>query len=829
MKNQCLNRNEKQTRPMTKPAITPPRCAAQSTNGMKLMAMTSTIPMKTSQDCRFLDNAAALSFRVVDFSQQRSAISLNFAPNSPITAPLLPTEMLSGMKQQLKTLDPNAEPTYTIIQTRLPHSFSHMFPASIWTRTFPARCISPAWRNTGVNRRLYQLFNPVFFLFLAQTRGKAKTTPRRRASTSDNMTTPARWLSSLTALRGTVKSGGGDRIIPPPPPLSRHHRRGSSSSGRVVVDRRHNDDDDDDDDDDENDSGVCDPPTTNGGSIVGVWCFHRHGDRAPNRHLGNPACLVGESEHWRGRMPDRDVRDGLSKFFPPDVHPSQNGGVHLDVAREPFGFLTYRGMDQMREAGWGFRRRCERFGRRVAAGGSGGGGGDRGGGGGGDDLYSFLDHWNVEAYSTNYLRTVMSVQCFIDGLIGDRPGNEQNRRQKIYAGGGLRRYYRDIGAYERVAHTDRPIWTTEEDMVGNGNDGKDERQRHRRIRIQVRDKEIDTLNSFDKYPRTMDRLVKDVIATERFQRIDGSAKPLADKLCALLPGLRDAPQSFGGTPSGINWIHANDYFVCRGAHSIPLAADFSDDGRYKSPWDERGREEVERALRALAAPVSSHLAWRFREWYRCPRLLSAVAAPPFREVYEGMVDAAAKLRPDDRAPFVLYSCHDVTLLALLYALGTDFLASGEDCGGENMREDGEEGGNRAHYSGMAAGKVRRGKRRSSWRWWPPYSSTIAFELVRLEDNRSTGSDHQFAIRVILNGETLRLIPRMSVEDEVLLKEQSLSSREVFGEMTANGKCKMLRLSDFDRIISVLEEVGDRGRSLSNSGHGPIGSIGVDGG
>jgi len=62
-------------------------------------------------------------------------------------------------------------------------------------------------------------------------------------------------------------------------------------------------------------------------------------------------------------------------------------------------------------------------------------------------------------------------------------------------------------------------------------------------------------------------------------RIDGSAKPLADELRSCLPGLRGAPQSFGiGTPSGVNWIHANDHFVCRKAHSIPLAADFNDDG-----------------------------------------------------------------------------------------------------------------------------------------------------------------------------------------------------------------------------------------------------------
>ena len=42
---------------------------------------------------------------------------------------------------------------------------------------------------------------------------------------------------------------------------------------------------------------------------------------------------------------------------------------------------------------------------------------------------------------------------------------------------------------------------------------------HARIPVQVRDKEMDTLNMFDKYPEMMNGLVKDVIATERFQRL----------------------------------------------------------------------------------------------------------------------------------------------------------------------------------------------------------------------------------------------------------------------------------------------------------------------
>jgi hypothetical protein len=287
-------------------------------------------------------------------------------------------------------------------------------------------------------------------------------------------------------------------------------------------------------------------PLTNGGTIVGLWCFHRHGDRAPNRYLGPPQYLSAEATHWTSRIPTlADAHDQLSKYFPPLIHPNQNSGVYLDVTRNPFGYLTYRGMDQMREVGQKFRRRYERFGFQC----------ERGSGATStaaatttdadatnsstsrDDensqQYSFLDHWDVKAYSTNYLRTVMSVQCFLDGLIGKYPqpnhssddgnNNSNNCKRQIYAGGGLKRYYMDIGEYERCVHLDRPTWTTSADMTRTNAMSTDDTadtagDDNYQIPVQVRDKDIDTLNMFDKYPEMMNGLVKDVIATERFQR-----------------------------------------------------------------------------------------------------------------------------------------------------------------------------------------------------------------------------------------------------------------------------------------------------------------------
>jgi hypothetical protein len=93
---------------------------------------------------------------------------------------------------------------------------------------------------------------------------------------------------------------------------------------------------------------------------------------------------------------------------------------------------------------------------------------------------------------------------------------------------------------------------------------------------------------------------------------------------------------------------------------------------------------------------------------------------------------------------------------------------------------------------------------SSWRWWPDYSSAIAFELVRLNRGHEYG-DTSHIIRVILNGRTLRLIPRLTLEDEGILKDQTPCSRQRFGEVSEIGQCQMLSLSDFAQIISVLEQ------------------------
>jgi len=221
-------------------------------------------------------------------------------------------------------------------------------------------------------------------------------------------------------------------------------------------------------------------PLTNGGTVVGVWLFHRHGDRAPNRYLGDPQYIQNEAEHWYSRIPTREAHANLSQYYPPDVHPSQNNGKYQDVNRKPFGFLTYRGMRKMRNVGAKFRQRIERYGHTINSSSS-----------------SFLDNWDVKAYSTSYLRTVMSVQCFLDGLIGKSPSdgiksNNTLNQCQIYSssGGKKQSYYKAIGRQDRWAHLN--MWTSADDIPIDNE-----------IRVQVRDKKKDTLNAFDRQPQMM--------------------------------------------------------------------------------------------------------------------------------------------------------------------------------------------------------------------------------------------------------------------------------------------------------------------------------------
>jgi hypothetical protein len=464
---------------------------------------------------------------------------------------------------------------------------------------------------------------------------------------------------------------------------------------------------------------------TNDGKVVGVWIFFRHGDRAPARPLSAPHRLEEESLFWQDRLPSPDLKTVFReycKFFPPDIHPSNNNGQFLDVRRFPFGFLTQRGLQQTRENGARLFNRYDRHGLHLPE----------------TEQYDcskdFLDVWDVKVFSTNYLRTVLSVQSFLDGLLGTR----------IYAS------IRDLsatttrkgeGIVEVPQHADIPE-PVEKDAL---------------LRVQVRGRDDDTLNAFDRDPDMMAALVSEVMSHPEFQSRDGFQAPLAARLANMLPGLARKKRNttgFNASPSGINWIEASDHFVCRSAHQIPFSrfSDFEHD------------TQVEETLRALSHQTKAHLAWRFRQWYKNPKLLAAIAAPPLREILDQLL-AATKMGVRERHPFTIYSCHDVTLLAILYGIGAEFLSNDQKGG---------------------------------WRFWPKYASSLILELVQVENG-------SHVVRILLNGKPVISVDRL---DYYWDADQSRA--------LGQGPGGMLLTGDFEDIVKKLEAESNRKEKAESS-------------
>jgi len=453
------------------------------------------------------------------------------------------------------------------------------------------------------------------------------------------------------------------------------------------------------------------------GIVEGVFLFHRHGDRSPARILVPDTYAEHENEFWAGRIPKgASLYDSLSDLFPTDIHFSNNNGRFFDTKRAPSGFLTWKGMEQMRLVGRECGLRYSRLGQRQF---------DEADNADVTTGREMLKHWDIKAFSTCYLRTVKSVQCFLHGLLG----TEDQRSYEDFEGCDIKaQSLRDEIA--REAARQRPI------------DPKD------LISVYVRDRSIDTLNAFDRNPDLMKNLVREVVDTPCFQKHDALAEPLASKLSDFLPGLLAPGQKLFGGPSGINWIHAADHFICRSSHGLPYSKFCSEAN------DDRNIEE---ALASMHRPVIQHLAWRFRQWYKSPPLLAAIAAPPLREI-EGEIRQAIESGGRRRAPMVIYSCHDVTILSLLYGLGAEFLE--DDAGSE-------------------------------WKsFWPSYASTLVIELVRIRKEGKGNIDNTHRLRILMNGSPVRIVALRNKSDEN----------------------QLLRLSDFTAIIDELVEAGGWGES-----------------
>jgi hypothetical protein len=355
------------------------------------------------------------------------------------------------------------------------------------------------------------------------------------------------------------------------------------------------------------------------------------------------------------------VFQSYSKYFPVSIQePTRKGSgtestvnqnqphAFRDVALNPFGFITSKGLHQLADNGQRFYNRYNVHGHHTPQCAS------------FRTPKDFLTTWDVQVYSTNYLRTVMSIQSFLDGLF-----HTQCYQQSFKSTSDDKEYSIQDRQYDPKIIKEKRIPSIGACSLDSPpGDGSAEAF----ATVNVRDIHCDPLNAFDRNPALISELVSEVMSTSDFLMRDGKATSLAARLANILPGLvrksKKTTNDFSKhAPSRINWVEAADHFICRAAHGLSLSK-FSD---YEA------QEEYEQTLQAMSYSTLAHLSWRFRKWYQHERLLALIAAPPLREIANQMVQTP-HLSVNARRPFVLYSCHDITILGLLYAIGADFLA-----------------------------------------------------------------------------------------------------------------------------------------------------------
>jgi hypothetical protein len=247
------------------------------------------------------------------------------------------------------------------------------------------------------------------------------------------------------------------------------------------------------------------------------------------------------------------------------------------------------------------------------------------------------------------------------------------------------------------------------------------------------------------------------VSQPSFQEGDSSALQLAEQLVLDLPGLRNSVRCM-------------------------KLSDLEPSSSNNSATSNSSITNEEDPMQALSGPTMKHLAWRFRQWYTSAPLLAEFAGPPLREIVrhaklcleaqqQSSSSSHSPLPSQNNAdndkdedsphvptrghrPFVIYSCHDVSILSLLYGIRAKLVVDD-------------------HYS----------------KYWPPYASTLVFELVRLDENEvdtvssSTTNGSQHFVRMLLNGKPIAIHgnPRgniLSLEEFDQMVEQMIGGREL---------------------------------------------------
>ena len=91
-------------------------------------------------------------------------------------------------------------------------------------------------------------------------------------------------------------------------------------------------------------------------------------------------------------------------------------------------------------------------------------------------------------------------------------------------------------------------------------------------------------------------------------------------------------------------------------------------------------------MEGIGREVKEHLTWRFGEWFGEEELLDQVGGPMIKDIKDetgvrGARVASSRKGSGEEAPkMVLYSCHDVSLLGILYKIKAEVVGKGGDKG-----------------------------------------------------------------------------------------------------------------------------------------------------
>ncbi|DBA03284.1 TPA: hypothetical protein N0F65_011643 [Lagenidium giganteum] len=205
--------------------------------------------------------------------------------------------------------------------------------------------------------------------------------------------------------------------------------------------------------------------------------------------------------------------------------------------------------------------------------------------------------------------------------------------------------------------------------------------------IEVLPPATDMINTYAAFPEIADLKNALELVDDTFGERERQMAPRKAELMRLLPLYANGSVPF-------TWMTTADYFTCRDAHDVPLIPHTS--------------EHLDSTL--------THLSFRFQQFYSQQTILGLVAGRLMRNVInevmpkQRFIDMHRAVQGhDDRKDLVIYSGHDVSVLAALHAIGAQCV----------------------HET----------------KWWPTYASALTFEL--LEDERG---NHR--VRARLDGQPL---------------------------------------------------------------------------